>query len=99
MGAARFFAWLCTLEEETEVFYKVTSYYSVDHDAGVLWSDPDLRINWPVDIEAVVLSEKDQRHPGYVISRISLHTTDECQFVFAPLKKFLKSPSNAFLCT
>jgi dTDP-4-dehydrorhamnose 3,5-epimerase len=52
----------CTLEEETEVFYKVTSYYSASHDAGVLWSDPDLGISWPVDFESVILSEKDQRH-------------------------------------
>jgi dTDP-4-dehydrorhamnose 3,5-epimerase len=53
----------CTLEDETEVFYKVTSYYSADHDAGVLWSDPDLAINWPVEQQSVVLSDKDQRHP------------------------------------
>jgi len=53
----------CTLEDETEVFYKVTSYYSADHDAGVLWRDPDLGINWPVDVESVILSEKDQRLP------------------------------------
>jgi dTDP-4-dehydrorhamnose 3,5-epimerase len=53
----------CTLEDDTEVFYKVTSYYSAKHDAGVLWNDPDLRISWPVDIETVILSEKDQRLP------------------------------------
>jgi dTDP-4-dehydrorhamnose 3,5-epimerase len=53
----------CTLEDETEVFYKVTSYYSANHDSGVLWNDPDLRINWPVVYESVILSEKDQGHP------------------------------------
>ena len=53
----------CTLEDSTEVFYKVTSYYSATHDAGVLWSDPSLGINWPVDAASVVLSEKDQRLP------------------------------------
>src|SRR5271165_6070732 len=31
----------CTLEDMTEVFYKVTSYYSANHDAGVVWNDPD----------------------------------------------------------
>src|ERR1700730_9241409 len=50
----------CTLEDVTEVFYKVTSYYSANHDAGVLWNDPDLSIQWPVDNASVVLSEKDQ---------------------------------------
>jgi len=53
----------CTLEDETEVFYKVTSYYSPAHDAGVLWSDSDLGINWPFDSDSVVLSERDQKHP------------------------------------
>jgi dTDP-4-dehydrorhamnose 3,5-epimerase len=53
----------CTLEDETEVSYKVTAYYSADHDGGVLWNDPDLGINWPVDPASVILSEKDQRLP------------------------------------
>jgi dTDP-4-dehydrorhamnose 3,5-epimerase len=52
----------CTLEDETEVFYKVTAYYSANHDAGVLWNDPDLKIYWPLDGTAV-LSEKDRRLP------------------------------------
>jgi dTDP-4-dehydrorhamnose 3,5-epimerase len=53
----------CTLEDETEVIYKVTSYYSPGHDAGVLWSDPDLAIKWPIEPDAVVLSDKDQSLP------------------------------------
>jgi dTDP-4-dehydrorhamnose 3,5-epimerase len=53
----------CTLEDETEVFYKVTAYYSPAHDAGVLWNDPDLGIDWPFESGSIVLSEKDQRHP------------------------------------
>ena len=55
----------CTLEDETEVFYKVTSYYSPTHDAGVLWSDPDLGIDWPVDSGSVALSAKDERLPRF----------------------------------
>jgi dTDP-4-dehydrorhamnose 3,5-epimerase len=53
----------CTLEDNTEVSYKVTSYYSAAHDAGVLWNDPDLGIKWPVDEAAIVLSEKDRSLP------------------------------------
>jgi dTDP-4-dehydrorhamnose 3,5-epimerase len=53
----------CTLEDDTDVFYKVTAYYSADHDAGVVWNDSDLKINWPVEAGSVVLSEKDHRQP------------------------------------
>jgi dTDP-4-dehydrorhamnose 3,5-epimerase len=60
---AGFLHGFCTLEDETEVLYKATSYFSSGHDAGVCWNDPELAINWPVDAATVVLSEKDQRLP------------------------------------
>jgi dTDP-4-dehydrorhamnose 3,5-epimerase len=53
----------CTLEDETEVYYKVTSYYSPSDDAGVLWNDEDLGIDWPIGVDSAVLSDKDQNHP------------------------------------
>jgi dTDP-4-dehydrorhamnose 3,5-epimerase len=53
----------CTLEDETVVLYKVTSYYSPDHDAGVIWNDLDLGIHWPFDTGSVVLSDKDRSLP------------------------------------
>ncbi len=53
----------CTLEDDTEVFYKVSEYYSSEHDEGVYWNDPDLEIDWPVNPGDAVLSDKDQRHP------------------------------------
>src|SRR5690606_10089998 len=34
----------CTLTAEAEVLYKVDQYYSLDHDRGLLWNDPDLAI-------------------------------------------------------
>jgi dTDP-4-dehydrorhamnose 3,5-epimerase len=53
----------CTLEPDTEVLYGVTSFYSAEHDRGVLWSDPDIGIRWPVDEKDAVLSAKDARQP------------------------------------
>ena len=52
-----------TLEDDTEVAYKVSDYYSPDHDKGLLWNDPVLGIQWPVPAKEALLSERDRAHP------------------------------------
>jgi dTDP-4-dehydrorhamnose 3,5-epimerase len=53
----------CTLEADTHVLYKVSRFYSAEHERGLLWNDPALGIAWPVAEERALLSEKDRRHP------------------------------------
>ncbi|MBN2114517.1 MAG: dTDP-4-dehydrorhamnose 3,5-epimerase [Acidimicrobiia bacterium] len=53
----------CTLEDDTEVLYKVSEYYSPDHDRGLRWDDPALGITWPVTAAEAVLSARDRQHP------------------------------------
>ncbi|MDC7682873.1 dTDP-4-dehydrorhamnose 3,5-epimerase [Asticcacaulis sp. BYS171W] len=53
----------CTLEPNTEVFYKVTNPYSRDHDAGLAFDDPAIGIEWPVDLAKAILSDKDRVQP------------------------------------
>lgn len=60
IGFAHGFA---TLEPDTEIAYKVTNYYSAQHDWGVAWDDPDLGIEWPVAADRAVLSAKDKSWP------------------------------------
>ena len=52
-----------TLEPDTEVLYKVTNFYSPNHDLGVAWDDPELNIDWPIAKSQAILSHKDQGLP------------------------------------
>lgn len=50
---------------ETAVFsYKVDNWYAPSHDAGIIWSDTDLHINWKIDNNLdILVSEKDGKLP------------------------------------
>lgn len=52
-----------TLEDDSEVIYKVTNYYAPQHDRGILWNDPDIAVPWGVEAAAAILSDKDRKHP------------------------------------
>ncbi|AWT12104.1 dTDP-4-dehydrorhamnose 3,5-epimerase [Stutzerimonas frequens] len=47
------------LSESAEFLYKTTDYYAPEHERSLLWNDPALGIQWPID-EAPQLSAKDQ---------------------------------------
>ena len=49
------------LSETADFFYKCTEYYQPADEYGILWSDPDLSIDWLVSNPSV--SEKDQKLP------------------------------------
>ncbi len=52
-----------TLVPDTIIHYKVTAPYSAASDRGLLWNDPAIGIDWPVAMDAVILSDKDARQP------------------------------------
>jgi dTDP-4-dehydrorhamnose 3,5-epimerase len=53
----------CTLEPDTEVFYKVDAPYSREHERGLSWNDPALTISWPIAETDAVLLERDRLQP------------------------------------
>ena len=53
------------LTDEAEFAYKCTDFYHPGDEGGVLWSDPEIGIDWPIP-EGVepILSEKDKKWLG-----------------------------------
>ena len=54
----------CTLENDTEVFYKLSGRYTPANYLGVKWNDPALGIDWPIKSREAVLSERDKWLPS-----------------------------------
>ena len=52
----------CVISETADVLYKCTDLYAPGDEYGILWSDPVIGIDWPV--ENPILSEKDAESPG-----------------------------------
>lgn len=52
-----------TLEPDTEVVYKVTDFYSAEHDRSIRFDDPDVGIAWPLAASELQLSDKDRNAP------------------------------------
>lgn len=59
-----------TLVENTEVIYKVTSYYSPEHDRSIRFDDPAIGIDWPISSSSVQLSDKDQKAPLFADAEV-----------------------------
>ena len=49
------------VSEEADVHYKVTGYWAPEYERGVLWSDPEVGIRWP--IKDALVTPKDAQFP------------------------------------
>ncbi len=52
-----------TLSEFAIVSYKVDNYYDQNYQSGILWNDRDLNIDWKINHNEIILSEKDKNLP------------------------------------
>jgi dTDP-4-dehydrorhamnose 3,5-epimerase len=53
----------CVLSERAEVLYHTSTEYAPQHEAGILWNDPAVAIDWPV--RDPLLSERDSHWPPF----------------------------------
>lgn len=65
----------CVLSEHAEVIYKTTTVYSAESEAGIIWNDADLNIEWPV--KEPTLSPKDRKLPTLKDADIKFHYAEE----------------------
>ena len=54
-----------TLEDDSEVVYQVTQFYTPGSEKGIRWDDPVFSIQWPTDVQ--VISDKDKSWPDYTL--------------------------------
>ena len=54
-----------SLENNTLVSYKVDNYYDPDSEYGIPYDDKYLNIDWGVDYNDLVISEKDKNYDNY----------------------------------
>ncbi len=52
-----------TLEDNSEVIYQMSAFYSPEHQRGLRYNDPAFRINWPID--ATVISDRDRNYEDF----------------------------------
>ena len=53
------------LSDEAVFRYKCDNFYSKESEGGLLFNDPKLKIDWQIDMEKVLLSEKDKVNPRF----------------------------------
>ncbi len=51
------------LSETADFLYKTTDYWYPEHERSVVWDDPDLAIDWPLDGAVPQLAAKDAQAP------------------------------------
>lgn len=54
------------LSDEAEFTYKCDDFYHPEDEGGLMWNDPAIGIDWPLDgIDNINLSEKDMKNPSF----------------------------------
>lgn len=60
-----------TLSESAEVLYKTTDYYSPENERSIIWNDPVIGIDWPLDrVTDVILSARDRSAPRLSVAEV-----------------------------
>ena len=53
---------IAVISKEAEFYYKCDNYYSPENERGIIYNDASLNIDWKIDAEKRIISEKDQKN-------------------------------------
>lgn len=54
------------ISETAEFAYKCTDFYHPNDEGGLIWNDPDIGVQWPInDNMELIISEKDHKWQGF----------------------------------
>jgi dTDP-4-dehydrorhamnose 3,5-epimerase len=53
------------LSETAEFFYKCDNFYSKENEGGVFYKDPSLNIDWKINLDEAIVSDKDKIQPMF----------------------------------
>ena len=54
-----------TLEDDTEIIYQVTQFYTPESEGGIRWNAPPFKIKWPLPSQSI--SKKDQSWKDFLV--------------------------------
>ncbi|CCG90599.1 dTDP-4-dehydrorhamnose 3,5-epimerase [Pediococcus pentosaceus] len=54
-----------TLTDNVNFLYKCDNYYDAEADGGISFKTPELNIDWPIDFDTAITSEKDAAQPTF----------------------------------
>lgn len=54
-----------TLTDNVNFLYKCDGYYDAEADGGISFKSPELNIDWPIDFDQAITSEKDANQPTF----------------------------------
>jgi dTDP-4-dehydrorhamnose 3,5-epimerase len=54
-----------SLEDDVEVLYVVSEFFSPGHERGIRYNDPAFAISWPLEVRMV--SDKDRQWPDFAL--------------------------------
>jgi len=52
-----------SLFDNSKVCYAVDNFYSMEYDSGINFMDESLQIDWPINTDSLIVSDKDKHLP------------------------------------